>query len=87
MRKTSRLTFGIALTAALALGPGGTVLADHIGSHQHVLTTPGGTQDIALGLCNIGPGEALDNFHARVHTGQAAVAFSKNPVTITSTGC
>lgn len=87
MRKTPRFTLGLTLAAALTLGTAGTALADHVPPHQHTLTTPGGTHDIAGGLCVVGAGEALDHFHGGVHFGQPRDAFASNAVSISSTGC
>ena len=59
-------SFGIALT---------TTSAGAVGPHQHQVTNPAGTHDIARGFCNgdFAEGQtqnvALANFHFMIHIG------------------
>ena len=80
--------------AAVALAAGVSVLtaapAGAVGPHQHTLTNPAGTHDIAGGFCNGNFAEgspenvAIANFHANIHVGPAG---PDGVVTIAGQGC
>ena len=70
-----RLTFAAAAATAVTIG-GFFSSAGAVPAHQHNLTNPNGTHDIANGFCNgnFADGtdpqhKALHNFHLLIHTG------------------
>ena len=66
---------GTCLAAGITLATASP--AGAVGPHQHTLTNPAGTHDIAGGFCNghfaVGSPEnvAIENFHMRIHVGDA----------------
>jgi len=85
-RLLALVAVGIWLAASAA-----PAFADHIGLHAHFIVTPNGSHEVARGLCEIGPNEALDNFHSNVHFGtpNSATAFDRpnNPVNLIAGAC
>ena len=85
-----RLLALVAVGIWLAVGAA-PAFADHIGPHRHNIVTPNGSHEVARGHCDIGSGEALDNFHFNVHVGtpNSTTAFDRpnNPVNLTAGGC
>jgi hypothetical protein len=61
------------LAAAVSLFTTGT--AGAVGPHQHTITTPTGTHDVASGFCNgnfaagTPQNVAITNFHTKIHVG------------------
>ncbi len=78
----------LVLTAVVGLGVAAPAFA--VPLHQHFLTTPGTTVELAQGFCRNDPHGAFENFHGNVHTGTPGTfAFDQegNPVDISAGAC
>ena len=87
------LLFTVALVmAALMVFSALPALAQIIPPHEHFLTTPAGTHEVAGGVGCAAHQPGFTNFHQKVHTGQPgqeAFAQENNPVSISAStaGC
>jgi hypothetical protein len=97
MKNAQRLAALASMAAALTLGVGGLASpAGAVGPHQHYLTTPGTTTNIANGFCEgdftVGNPQnaALAHFHESIHAGDLGPEANANPdvgLDVSSSSC